>query len=188
MITICDVKKGYEDGAIQLIKSPHGDGTVCRIGENWFYFGGWDAEERSPGEYEKHVPKEDIIQKIYDTLDGMRTDRLTYGDEYEYYESCLEEASDAKIKVRTYKATGDADQNFFFGGIREALRKYVDVRDAIPGYKWRMSHWPTIWLRTDKGFRRVHDFAFWELTDGNIEKYLAERIIDGDELLDGITL
>lgn len=94
-------------------------------------------------------------------------------------------AAKAKVKVRTYKATGDVDQEFFFDDIRDALKKYVEIRDSIPDFRYRMSHWPTIWVRTDNGFRRVHDFAYEELTDENIAKYLAERIIDGDELLAG---
>lgn len=48
-----------------------------------------------------------------------------------------------------------------------------------------MAHWPTIWVRTEDGLRRVHDFAYPGLTNENISKYLAERIIDGDELLAG---
>lgn len=94
-------------------------------------------------------------------------------------------AAEARVKVRTYRATGDADQEFIFADIRTALEKYVEARDSIPGFRYRMPYWPTIWVRTGDGFRRVHDFAYPELTDGTAAKYLAERIIDGDELLAG---
>lgn len=94
-------------------------------------------------------------------------------------------AEDIRVKVRAYKTTGDADQEFVFTDIRGALKKYVEIRDSIPDFRYRMSHWPTIWVRTGDGFRRVHDFAYTELTDGNIAKYLEERIIDRDELLAG---
>ena len=94
-------------------------------------------------------------------------------------------AEDARVKVRTYKTTGDTDQEFVFADIHTALEKYVEARDSIPYFQCRMSHWPTIWVRTGDWFRRVHDFVYPELTDENIAKYLAERIIDGDELLDG---
>ena len=72
-----------------------------------------------------------------------------------------------------------------FADIRKALEKYVEIRDSIPDFRYRMSHWPTVWVCKGNGFQRVHDFAYMELTDENIAKYLAERIIDGDELLAG---
>ncbi|MCM1236683.1 MAG: hypothetical protein NC489_41935 [Ruminococcus flavefaciens] len=186
MITRNDVEKGYKDGAVRLIESPHGDGTVCRIGENWFYFGGLTAEEHSPKEYEKYVPKEDIIQEIYDTLDDMRSDEDTFGDEYRYYEAVLAEASAAMIRVRRYTAAGDTEQDFFFDGIRAALAVYAGIRDAVPDCWERTTLWPTIWVRTDRGFLRVHDYAFRELTEGNVAKYLAERVLDTDGLLAGV--
>ena len=37
------VIEGYGKGLIKLINSPNGDGIVCRIGDNWFYFGGETA-------------------------------------------------------------------------------------------------------------------------------------------------
>ena len=94
-------------------------------------------------------------------------------------------AEDIRFKVRAYKATGDAGQEFVFADIRKALEKYAEIRDSIPDFRYRMSHWPTIWVCKGNGFQRVHDFAYTELTDENIAKYLAERIIDGDELLAG---
>lgn len=101
-------------------------------------------------------------------------------------------AANEKVMVRTYNAIGDADLEFFFDDIRDALKKYVKLKVQCfsilgnPDFRHRMSPWPTIWVRTggEGRFRRVHDFLYLELTDRNIAKYLAERIIDGDELLD----
>lgn len=89
MITIEMVKKGYEKGIIQIVKSPHKDGVVCQIGEFWFYFGGLTAEEYSlPDKYKKAIPKETIIQEIYDLLNSFSKQK-EFIDEYNYYESIL---------------------------------------------------------------------------------------------------
>jgi len=45
LITLDIVRAGYEEGHIKLIESPHRDGIVCQIGDNWFYFGGQTAED-----------------------------------------------------------------------------------------------------------------------------------------------
>ena len=88
-----------------------------------------------------------------------------------------------EIKVRNYTHAGDKDQEYFFNNIREALEKYVEIRDAIPDFRNRRQLWPTIWVDTEKGYQRVHDFAFQDVTDDSVGKYLAERILDTDDLL-----
>lgn len=88
-----------------------------------------------------------------------------------------------KIKVRTYKKSGDKDDEFYFHKIHDALKKYVELRNNIPDFKNHMEIWPTIWINTDNGFRRVHEFAYAELTEESVAKYLEERIIETDDLL-----
>ena len=88
-----------------------------------------------------------------------------------------------KIKVRTYKRSGEQDQEYFFDTIQEALKKYVECRNSISDLWINRGFWPTIWINTENGFRRVHDFAFSELTDETTVKYLNEQIIDTDYLL-----
>lgn len=88
-----------------------------------------------------------------------------------------------KIKIISYKRSGDRDQEHFFGSIQTALEKYVEIRNSIPEFWKHPAQWPTIWLNTEEGFRRVHDFAFSELTAETTVKYLNERIIDTDDLL-----
>ena len=92
-----------------------------------------------------------------------------------------------KIKVRSYTMQGDKDQEYFFDDIREALEKYVKIRDSIPDFWNRPQLWPTIWVNMEEGFLRVHNFAFWDVTADSNEKYLAERIIDTDDLLSSLT-
>ena len=63
-------------------------GTVCQIGELWFYFGGETAEGMTPEEYMECVPLDDIANEIFDALDSFKKDG--FEDEYEYYAGALE--------------------------------------------------------------------------------------------------
>lgn len=89
MITIELVKEGLDTGRIRLITDPVMEmGTVCAIGDNWFYFGGITAEEMEPVNYNDSIPKNDIVQEIYDTLTDFVKDEVLL-DEYMYYEEVL---------------------------------------------------------------------------------------------------
>lgn len=93
MITKDRVFLGIERGVIKLVVDPNMEsGTVCQIGDNWFYFGGLTAEELSPEEYVKNVPKEDIVREIYEVLEDFRKDEGDLSDEYGYYDAVLSEA------------------------------------------------------------------------------------------------
>ena len=86
------IKEGLNKNIVLLIVDPNmGDGTVCSIGEYWFYFGGLTAEENNPEEYAKSIPRETIIDEIYDTLEDFRQDPDTFSDEYQYYYWYLKE-------------------------------------------------------------------------------------------------
>lgn len=92
MITEAMVSAGYATGVIRIVDSPNGDGAVCQIGDNWFYFGGHEAEGVSAEEYVRNTPLEDIITEIHIVLTDFgwsRDDELA--DEYRYYESYLRE-------------------------------------------------------------------------------------------------
>ena len=45
MIRFEQVVEGMEHGDISVVDSPNDDGAVCKIGDNWFYFGGQEAED-----------------------------------------------------------------------------------------------------------------------------------------------
>ncbi len=69
---------------------PHEDGTVCKIDEYWFYFGGLTAEECTVEEYRKCVPENEIIGRIFETLEDMRCNPEEFENEYGYYRAVLD--------------------------------------------------------------------------------------------------
>lgn len=91
MITLEMLKKGYEQGVVRLIDSPNGDGVVCGIGDNWFYFGGFRTEGVSVEEYCKDIPFEEILDEIFNVLEDFRKEGDVFEDEYLYYEAFLNE-------------------------------------------------------------------------------------------------
>lgn len=90
MITREMIRRGIEDELIRLIVDPNMErGTVCQIGDNWFYFGGQTAEELNPVEYYTFCG-EDVVDEIFETLsDFQYCEELK--DEYDYYEMFLME-------------------------------------------------------------------------------------------------
>lgn len=92
MITKSMIKAGYTANIIKLIKSPHGDGIACQIGDNWFYFGGLTAEEyKSVKKYKEDIPEDEIVNEIHEALNDFFKDKETFEDEYLYYEYYLKE-------------------------------------------------------------------------------------------------
>ena len=88
-ITKEDIANGITDGIVRFIVDPNmEEGTVCEIGENWFYFGGQTAEEENPDDYLAHTPMSDIVREIFETLESIKDlDDL----EYQYYEAIFRE-------------------------------------------------------------------------------------------------
>lgn len=83
---------GISHGTVKFIVDPNmGNGTVCQIGENWFYFGGLTAEEEAPEEYLRNSDQDENIRLILDVLDGFSKDCEELRDEYLYYEAILSE-------------------------------------------------------------------------------------------------
>lgn len=103
MITKELIRKGIELKVIRLEADPHGcngRGTVCAIGEYWFYFGGETAEELTPDEYQENVPMEEIIDEIFDVLEEFRKTE-DFAGEYGYYLSVLFETC-AHLSKKTF--------------------------------------------------------------------------------------
>lgn len=90
-ITVQEVFDGLRNGYVELVEKGCGTGTVCQIGEYWFYFGGITAEELTPEEYLRDIPMKDIAREIFDTLASFRESE-DFMDEYRYYRSFLREA------------------------------------------------------------------------------------------------
>lgn len=89
VITTELILSGIKERLITFGVDPNmGSGTVCRIGDGWFYFGGFTAEEMNPDEYLANVPMEDIVREIHETLDEFSRDE-ELRDEYEYYKAVL---------------------------------------------------------------------------------------------------
>lgn len=90
IITVNTIAKGLRSGLISLVKNPQQEiGTVCQIGEYWFYFGGETAEEYDPKEFQDNVPFDDIVSEIYDTLMAFK-EESPINTEYFYYLAVLE--------------------------------------------------------------------------------------------------
>ena len=88
MITKELIIQGINEGLVRFILDPNlNTGTVCQIGENWFYFGGIDAESEMPDDFLKHSDKREIVNLIYDTLEEFRM--YENQDEYAYYDAYL---------------------------------------------------------------------------------------------------
>ena len=90
MITKERISDGLDIGTVYLAVDPNMEsGTVCFVGDLWFYFGGHTAEEMTPEEYLQNVPKVDIVNEIYTALECIRTAGEDFEDEYDYYDAML---------------------------------------------------------------------------------------------------
>lgn len=100
------IERGYKQGIVRLAtdtyfvsgvyeyaESAADDdvGVVCAIGDNWFYFGGEEAETSTVKEYTANIPEESIITQIHDAILGLAKDWELNGDECEYYYHYLKE-------------------------------------------------------------------------------------------------
>lgn len=84
-ITLKMISNGIDRGFVQFVKDPNsGHGTVCKIGENWFYFGGLTAEENDPNEFINCTLMKENIRDIFETLNEFKNQDETK-DEYAYY-------------------------------------------------------------------------------------------------------
>ena len=73
LITKEMIKSGIKAKLVVFAEDPNADhGTVCRIGDGWFYFGGTEGERYSPEEYIKNVPVEDVVDEIFDVFESFR--------------------------------------------------------------------------------------------------------------------
>lgn len=83
------LKSGIKAKLVTFAEDPNADhGTVCRIGDGWFYFGGTEAEMYSPEEYTKNVPEERVVDEIFDVLESFRKESkedIDFREKYDYY-------------------------------------------------------------------------------------------------------
>lgn len=95
MITRTLIKEGLNKNTISLIESPSHDGTVAKIGNEWFYFGGRKAM-CPPEEYMRTTKMDEIVEGLFEALTDIREERqvIPFDDkstitEYGYYELVL---------------------------------------------------------------------------------------------------
>lgn len=93
MITKNAIRVGIERNIIRFIVDPNLEsGTVCAIGDYWFYFGGMTAEEEEPEEFLKNTDRDEVIDSIYDVLEDFRQ-QPDFQTEYAYYDAILAETN-----------------------------------------------------------------------------------------------
>ena len=123
MITKYMITEGIRNQVIQFVQDPNMEfGTVCQIGDDWFYFGGMTAEELEPSEYLSVVSLDSVIDDVYNALESFRTNR-TFRDEYDYYESVL--------------------MTEFIRDIQPGVKLY---RDRLNGIAWAEDHRTGLWI------------------------------------------
>ena len=84
-------KHAYDIGKLRFILSPNDlKETVCKIGDNWFYFGGMDAENRSPSEYLSKVGFNKAIDEVCDYL-NYHHKKMDH-EEFDYYAAVIDES------------------------------------------------------------------------------------------------
>lgn len=90
-ITKQEILEGLDRGIVRLVTDPNMDyGTVAEIGGSWFYFDGMLAEDKTPEEYLRDVPKEEAARKICEALQGFENER-DWDGEWDYYRAFLDE-------------------------------------------------------------------------------------------------
>lgn len=154
MITAEQIKEGIENGAIEFIEDPNAEyGTVCSIGDSWFYFGGETAEEESPEEYLKHVPIDDIVAEVADVLNEFRLQSETFGDEYTYYEHILKRARDHMNIYKGIKQKGNTT--------KYTVREF----SAILAENLKKGNWVDYDFRLAEDENNTHDWFGVKLVD-----------------------
>ena len=102
------IMRAVENGTITFEVDPNmGAGTVARIGDYWFYFGGSAAEEESPEEYLARVPKEDVAEEIFDALSDFENENP---DEIAYYDAVVLESFGKTEILERSSASGGAER------------------------------------------------------------------------------
>lgn len=84
-ITAEMVLSGIKNGVIKFIVDPNmGAGTVCSIGDYWFYFGGQTAEDEMPSEFLVNASVIEVAASVVAVLSDMGSSE-DFSDEYLYY-------------------------------------------------------------------------------------------------------
>lgn len=138
VITKKMIKDGIKTNQIRFVTDPNsGKGTVCQIGEFWFYFGGFTAEQEEPETYLKNVGIEDTVNEIFDVLQEFRKDE-ELKDEYEHYYWCLKQSS---LQLDTMLTLSIAHISPYVNGV---LHSMADNDEGFDGF--------VVYLKDNVGF------------------------------------
>lgn len=80
--------------------------------------------------------------------------------------------------VRSYTKRGEMGFEEYRDNLYEVLQLYVQFARQKDHPR------PTLWIWDGKNYVRVHDFQFVELNPETYSKYLKERILETDYLLE----
>lgn len=123
------LKQAYEEGIVKLIDSPNDDGTVCEIGEHWFYFDMIHGEDFFSVNYKENFTTNYILDRIYDVLESMRFFPDDYGTEYAYYESYMLEHLKASNKKQTQMRLAAKKMSEILDWTSKAKCEYIIMND-----------------------------------------------------------
>ena len=125
-ISVEMILEGLLHNYVQLVLNPVTDlGTVCQIGEHWFYFGGEFADAAIPIKYLAEIPLGTIATEIYESLNEMKNSCETE-DEYVYYAYYLSERKSVLTKRQFYIDTP-------LGKLKVYAKAETDTSEEFPG-------------------------------------------------------
>lgn len=89
-------------------------------------------------------------------------------------------------KLRIYGCDGRRKKDIYFKDLLSLLEAYLKEYKKQQNIKARPTLWVWDWRR--KCFRRIHDYEYDKVDYASVKKYLQERIIEADDLLEDICL
>jgi len=175
------LKEGYRQGTVELVENEHSDGVVCKISDNWFYFGGLTAEELTVDKYVQDVPEEDIIASIFEVLEEFK-DSEENKDAYDYYEAVLRGDLECDLVCgETYtvtielKANSDLSSRYLDDAISKAICKNgCEVLDASE-YTITATEEPHMLIYTDGYGIVTQRLASFDAAKAEMEKEYANN-------------
>lgn len=82
-LTIEQIRRAINMGLIKFVVDPNLEsGTVCSIGEYWFYFGGEAAEQEFPDTFLANADMDEVARDISESIDALKQ---ISPDEHQYY-------------------------------------------------------------------------------------------------------
>lgn len=84
--------------------------------------------------------------------------------------------------IRRYDRSGEVMEEMYYDDIVKLLHEFVRYRSTD-------STEPSIWKRLEGNkFVRIHNYGYKEVTIENVHRYLNERILETDRLLENVKL